>query len=129
MSVNKAKPRTTTTSTQTSQPISLQDVEGVSIVGNNAPVTITDAGAIEGSLGLAGNVVERAAELTLALVSRQADAGKAALSAAQDAATQGYNFAMDAGRSDVKAVQNSNKIILYVVAIAAAAFVMQKWAK
>lgn len=129
MSVNKAKPQTSTSSSQVSKPISLQDVEGISIVGNEAPVTITDAGAIQGSIGLAGNVVERAAELTLALVSRQADAGKDALSAAQNAANQGYNFAMDAGRSDVKAVQDSNKIILYVVGIAAAAFVFHGWAK
>lgn len=63
MSVNKAKPQTSTSTTQTSQPISLQDVEGVSIVGNGGPVYITDAGAIKGGLGLAGFAVDKAAGL------------------------------------------------------------------
>lgn len=118
MSVNKSKPKTESTSTQVSKPISLQDVEGITIVGNEGPINWTDGGAIQGSLGLAGSVVESAAELTLALVGSNATANREAL-----------DFAMSAGRSDVAAVQDSNKIILYVVAIAAAAFVLHQWAK
>lgn len=45
----------------TSNPVTLQDVEGLQIIGNSGPVEITDAGAIEGSLGLAGSVMEKAA--------------------------------------------------------------------
>lgn len=129
MSVNRSKPNTSTKSNQTSKPISLQDVEGMTIVGNEGAVTITDGGAIEGGLSLAGLTVEKAAELTLGLVARQADANAAALEFARQSATQGYSFAMDAGRSDVKIAQDAGKMLVIVAAIVAGAYVLSKWGK
>lgn len=74
MSINKSKPNTSTSSSQTSKPISLQDVEGVSIVGNEGPVQITDGGAIASNRDVMLSAIEKAAELTLGLVSAQAAA-------------------------------------------------------
>ena len=127
MSENRSKNQTSSTSSQTSKPISLQSVSGTTIVGNEAPVQITDAGAIKGSLDLAGMTVEKAAELTLGLVTAQADASKAALDAAVGSQTQAYTFAMNAGRSDVATMQDTTKKIITLAGIIAAAYVLHGW--
>lgn len=123
--MNKSKSSNQTTNN--SMPITLQDVEGLSIVGNSGAVSVTDGGAIKGALDLAGLNVETSAALTMALVDRQAQAGQAALESAKEAATLGYQFAMDAGRSDVSAVMDSNKILIIVAAIAGAVVVFRGW--
>lgn len=104
----------------TSKPITLQDIDGVAIAGNEVgrDLTITDGGAIKGSLDLAGSVVENAAKLTLDLVKAQADSSRGAL-----------DFAMSAGRSDVDTQQKSMNVMLYMAAIVAGAYVMSRWAK
>lgn len=111
-------------------PISLQDVEGTTVAGNSAStVNVTDGRAIEGSLDLAGTTIEQAANLTLQLVSAQAEAGKAALSAAQQSAAKGYEFAMSAGRSDIKLIQDGGRGLLILAGILAGAYVLSKWGK
>lgn len=113
-----------------STPITLQDVEGVTLAGNTVggDLNLTDGGAIKGSLDLAGLTVERAAQLTLDLVSKQAESGKAALDAARESANKGYEFAMNAGRSDVATQQKSMSVMLAIVGIVAAAYVLKGWA-
>lgn len=136
MSVNKSKPQTSTSSAQTSKPISLQDVEGVSIVGNEGPVTITDSGSIErafnfggSALDFAGGTLEQAALLTLQLVEAQAKAGGDAVQAIKSSADKSFQFAMDAGRSDVATIQGMGKNLIIVVGIVAAAYVAHGWKK
>mgnify|MGYP000754727119 CR=1 FL=1 len=111
--------------TTTSQPITLQDVEGVTFAGNSTgggSINITDGGAIKGGLDLAGLTVEKAAELTLGLVAGQAQASQAAMD-------KGLAFAMNAGRSDVATMQDTTQKILYMVGIVAAAYVLSMWGK
>lgn len=127
MSENRSKNNTSSTSSQTSKPISLQSVSGTTIVGNEAPVQITDGGAIKGSIDLAGLTVEKAAQLTLGLVASQADASKAALDASMASQAKAYDFAMNAGRSDVATMQDTTKKILMLAGIIAAAYVLHGW--
>lgn len=143
MSVNKAKPQTSTSSAQTSKPISLQDVRGVTIVGNEAPVSILDGGAIgqafdfggrafdfgDASLGFAGGALEQAASLTLQLIEGQAKAGADALEAIKGSADKGFAFAMNAGRSDIATIQGIGKGLVVIVGIVAAAYVVRGWNK
>lgn len=111
--------------TTTSQPITLQDVEGVTFAGNSTgggAITITDGGAIAGGLDLASLTVEKAAELTLGLVAGQA-------AASRDAMDKGLAFAMNAGRSDVATMQDTTQKILIMVGIVAGAWVLHSWGK
>lgn len=116
--------------TTTSQPITLQDIDGIAIAGNTGSnIEITDGGAIQGGLDLAGLTVEKAAELTLGLVAEQANASRGALDFAMQSATKGYDFAMNAGRSDVATMQDTTQKILIMVGIVAAAWVLHSWGK
>lgn len=108
--------------TTTSMPITLQDVDGITLAGNSGAINITDGGAIKGGLDLASLTVEKAAELTLGLVSGQAKAS-------QESMDKGLAFAMSAGRSDVAVMQDTTKKILVMVGIIAAAYVLHGWAK
>lgn len=111
--------------TTTSQPITLQDVSGVTFAGNSTgggAINITDGGAIKGGLDLASLTVEKAAELTLGLVSGQAQASAAAMD-------KSLAFAMNAGRSDVATMQDTTQKILIMVGIIAAAYVLHGWSK
>lgn len=111
--------------TTTSQPITLQDVSGVTFAGNSTgggAINITDGGAIKGGLDLASLTVEKAAELTLGLVSGQAQASAAAMD-------KSLAFAMNAGRSDVATMQDTTQKILIMVGIIAAAYVLHGWGK
>ena len=103
-------------------PITLQDVEGITLAGNSGAINITDGGAIKGGLELAGLTVEKAAELTLGLVSGQARAS-------QDAMDKGLAFAMSAGRSEVATMQDTTQKIMIMVGIIAAAWVLHGWVK
>lgn len=107
--------------TTTSQPITLQDVEGMTFAGNTTgggAITVTDGGAIAGGFDLAGLTVEKAADLTLALVSAQANASRESMD-------KGLAFAMDAGRSDVATMQDMSQKAMSIVAIIAAAWVIR----
>lgn len=115
-SKNKSKSSTQTTST----PISLQDTQGVTVVGNSAPVLITDGGAIEGMENLASLTVEKAAALTLGILDRQLTQSEKVFESTQAAQTRAYDFAMDAGRSDVATTQDMTKGLLIVGGILAA---------
>lgn len=118
--------------TTTSMPITLQDVEGVTFAGNSTgggAITITDGGAIQGGLDLAGLTVEKAAELTLGLVAQQARAGEAALQAVRGSADQAFNFAMSAGRSDIALIKDGGRGLLILAGIIAGAYVLSKWGK
>lgn len=109
--------------TTTSQPITLQDVEGITFAGNSTgggSINITDGGAIEGSLDLAGLTVEKAAELTLGLVAAQAQTSREAMD-------KGLTFAMNAGRSDVATMQDTTQKIMIIVGIVAGAWVLHGW--
>lgn len=103
----------------------------MAIVGNSGPVTMTDAGAIKGSLDLAGMTVEggidlagatveTAAELTLGILDRQNKANLEAFKQAAEQQGQSFRFAMDAGRSDVSTMQTIIKGTLIVVGLMAA---------
>lgn len=116
--------------TTTSQPITLQDIDGIAIAGNTGSnLSITDGGAIQGGLDLAGLTVEKAAELTLGLVAEQASASRRALDFATQSTTKGYEFAMNAGRSDVATMQDTTQKIMIMVGIVAAAWVLHSWGK
>lgn len=118
--------------TTTSQPITLQDVEGVTFAGNSTAgggITITDGGAIQGGLDLASLTVEKAAELTLGLVAQQAAAGAAAINAVKGSADKAYQFAMSAGRSDIALIQDGGRGLLILAGIIAGAYVLTKWGK
>ena len=125
MSENRSKTTTSSSSTAVSKPVSLQGTSGVTIAGNDAPVTITDGGAIKGSIDLAGQTVQTAAQLTMDLVGKQAQAGKDALAAAQQGASLGYQFAMQAGQPTATAIADTQKMIMVVAGIMALAFVMR----
>ena len=118
MSQQQSKSQQSTSTT--SKPITLQDVEGVTLAGNEigGDLNWTDGGAIKGSLELAGATIEGAAQLTLDLVQAQAQSSKEALA-----------FAMSAGRSDVDTQQKSMNVMLYIVGIVAAAYVLNSWGK
>lgn len=116
--------------TSTTQ-VSLGDTDGVAIVGNSGAVTMTDAGAIKGSLDLAGRTVEggldladatieTAAEVTLGILDRQNRANLEAFKQAAEQQGQSFKFAMDAGRSDVATMQQIIKGTLIVVGLLAA---------
>lgn len=126
MSVNKSKPNTSTSSSQTSKPISLQDVEGVTIVGNEGPVQITDGGAIASNRDVSLSVIEKAAELTLGLVNAQAEANEKALGFASAAQEQANKFAYDAGRPEASTLKDSGKILLWVGGLIAGALILKE---
>lgn len=123
--------------TTTSQPITLQDIDGVAIAGNTgSSINITDGGAIKGGLDLAGLTVEKAAELTLGLVAEQSKATRSALDFATkgldkstDSENKAYGFAMSAGRSDVAVMQDTIKAVMIVVGIITGGYVLSKWGK
>jgi hypothetical protein len=126
VSVNKSKPQTSQTTT--SRPVTLQDVEGITIAGNEASsFALTDGGAIAGSLDLAGLTVEKAAALTLGLVAAQSAASRSALDFATQSASKGYEFAMSAGRSDIALIQDGGRGLLILAGIAAGAYVLSRW--
>lgn len=126
MSVNKSKPNTSSTSSQTSKPISLQDVEGVTIVGNEAPINLTDGGAIASNRDIALSAIEKAAELTLGLVSAQAAANEKALGFATAAQEQANKFAYDAGRPEASTLKDSGKVLLWVGGLIAGAMLLKE---
>lgn len=126
MSVNKSKPNTRSTSSQTSKPISLQDVEGVTIVGNEAPINLTDGGAIASNRDIALSAIEKAAELTLGLVSAQAAANEKALGFATAAQEQANKFAYDAGRPEASTLKDSGKVLLWVGGLIAGAMLLKE---
>jgi len=116
--------------TTTSQPITLQDVEGVTFAGNSTGgggISITDGGAIKGGLDLAGLTIEKAAELTLGLVAAQSAASRSALDFATQSAAKGYDFAMSAGRSDIALIQDGGRGLLILAGILAGAYVLSRW--
>ena len=118
-SKNKSKSSTQTTST----PVSLQDVTGVTVAGNSgSAINITDGGAIAGMENLASLTVEKAAALTLGILDRQLTQSEKVFESTQAAQTRAYDFAMDAGRSDVATTQDMTKGLLIVGGIMAAGF-------
>ncbi|MHB1430403.1 MAG: hypothetical protein ACYCVW_17100 [Rhodocyclaceae bacterium] len=126
MSVNKSKPNTSSNSSQVSKPISLQDVEGVTIVGNEAPINLTDGGAIASNRDVALEAIEKAAELTLGLVSAQAASNEKALGFATAAQEQANKFAYDAGRPEASTLKDSGKVLLWVGGLIAGAMLLKE---
>lgn len=121
--------KSTAVSSNTTTSQGQSDIGGDALNLSGTGNTVTDGGAIAGSLGLAESAIQTAAELTLGLVSAQAESGRAALESARQSAEAGYKFAMDAGRSDVSTMNQAIKAALILGGIFAAAFVLKGWAK
>lgn len=121
MKASKQQSSTATSNTS----IGLGETDGIAIVGNSGPVTLTDGGAIEGSIDLAGMTVETAAELTLGILDRQNKANLDAFKQAASQQGQAYQFAMEAGRSDVSTMGTIIKGTLIVVGILVAGVAMK----
>lgn len=122
MSSSKSKSKSSTKTTST--PISLQDVEGLTIAGNSAGkdlnLNITDGGAISAMGDLSSLTVEKAAEVTLGILDRQIELSNKVFDTAKDAQDKGYQFAMDAGRSDAQTMKDMTKGLLIIGGIMAA---------
>lgn len=101
-----------------SNAVSLQDVQGTSIAGNKAAVTITDAGAFKVVENLGMAAFNTAAELTMGFVTAQQQASAAAL-----------DTAFKTARPESAATADANKTVLIVGGILAAAVVVMGWKK
>lgn len=112
------------TSSSTSN-VTLQDTAGINVL-NSSGVTLTDGGAIASNRDVALTAIERAAELTLGLVTAQAKANESALGFASAAQEQANKFAFDAGRPEASTLKDSGKILLWVGGLIAGALVLKE---
>lgn len=94
-----------------------------SINGSGNTLNMLDGSAVTKAFDFGGYALDRTADLTLKLVEAQDKTNKGALSAMQESAAKGYQFAMDAGRSDVSTMQLVTKWGLAVVALLGVAYV------
>lgn len=114
------------TSSSTSS-ISLQDTEGVSVVGNSAStVNLTDGGAIESNRDVALEAISQAADLTLKLVTAQAKANEDALGFVRAAQENANKFAYEAGRPEAAVLKDSGKILLWVGGLIAGSLILKE---
>lgn len=122
--------KSSSTNNATTNTAGINDTGGghaIALNGSGNNVQMLDGGAIAGAFGFANNAgreafnfadnaLEKTAGLTLDLVKAQASSASAAM-----------DFAMDAGRSDVKVLQDTGKLAFYLAALVAGAFVLVKW--
>lgn len=85
-----------------------------SIIGSSNTVNMLDQGAIKGAFDFSGSALDTAAQLTVDLVTKQAEAGQAALKAA-----------VDATQPDATATANTQKMVMVVVGLLALAWVVK----
>lgn len=125
MSLTASKSKSTASTSSSS--VSLQDTDGTTVAGNSAStVNITDGGAVEANRDVSLSVIEKAAELTLGLVTAQAKANESALGFATAAQEQANKFAFDAGRPEASTLQQSGKILLWVGGLIAGAMILKE---
>lgn len=86
----------------------------------SSSISLTDGGAIEGSLSLSRDVVQGAAELTLAILDRQNDLARASFDAYRANQADANQFAIAGGRPELAVMQDAGKILLVIGGIIAA---------